>query len=189
MMRHAVFLPVVVVLVLLTSCGHRPSPEAHAPDLKFRKGLVEVEPIANGRVAAGQTIYVPAYSSVYFADEADKFDLAVTLGIRNTDRGHPIVVTAVGYYDQDGQLIRNYLKKPVRIAPMAAAGYFVKESDRSAGVLASFLVEWVAEEPVSAPVVQAVMVGMASSRGVAFTCPGLVLADRDRPGPGGNASH
>jgi hypothetical protein len=153
-----------------------------------RKGVGQVEPIESGRVKAGQTIYVPAYSSILTADRADKFDLAITLGIRNTDRTHPIIITAVGYYHQDGQLVRDYAARPLRIAPMASAGFFVEESDRSAGVLASFLVEWVAEQKVTAPVVESVMVGLASSRGVSFTCPGRVVADRSLPGFGENAS-
>jgi hypothetical protein len=186
-MRNHTAIPLTTfVLVLLTSCGHRPSPEVHAPDLKPRKGVAEVAPIEEGHVVGGQTIYVPAYSSIYISDRAEKFDLAVTLGIRNTDRAQPIVVTNVGYYDQDGQLIHDYLRKPQRIGPLASAGFFVEESDRRAGVHASFLVEWVSEHQVTAPVVESVMVGVASSRGVSFVCPGRVLTDRSRPGTGEN---
>src|SRR5262245_32366291 len=138
-----------LALAPLLSCGHQASPEAHAPAILSGKGATEVEPIGESRVAAGQSIAVPAYSSISISDRAEPFDLAVTLSIRNPDRAHPIVVTAVGYFGQDGQLVRDYLKKPLRIAPMAAAGFFVRESDRTAGVLASFLVEWVAEHPVA----------------------------------------
>jgi hypothetical protein len=172
---------VVCLMALGASCGHGPPSEVQGLKLEARKGLVEVEPIESGRVAAGQTIYVPAYSSIYISDRADRFDLAITLGIRNTDRSGPIVVTAAGYYDQDGKLVHDYLKKPIRLEPMAAAAFFVEESDRRAGVLASFLVEWVAEQKVTAPVVESVMVGVASSRGVSFVCPGRVVAERARP--------
>jgi hypothetical protein len=174
----------ILALALLASCGPRAAPSVHGPAITHRKGVAEAAPIAADRVAAGQTIYVPAYSSIYISDRAEMFDLAVTLGIRNTDRAHPIVVTAVGFYDQDGQLVRDFVKTPLRLAPLAAAGFFVEESNRSGGVLASFLVEWVAEQPVTTPVVEAVMAGVASSRGLSFICPGRVLAERTRPGPG-----
>jgi len=139
------------LLASLTSCGRQQSTEIHVPGLKARKGVVEVEPIDSSRVVAGQTLYVPAYSSVFISDQAHSFNLAVTLSIRNSDRTHPIVVTSANYYDQDGQLVRDYLTKPLRIAPMASAEFFVKESDTRGGASASFLVEWVAERSVSAP--------------------------------------
>jgi Protein of unknown function (DUF3124) len=50
-------------------------------------------------------------------------------------------VTSASYYDQDGQLVRDYLKKPLRIGPMASTEFFVTESDISGGVSASFLDE------------------------------------------------
>ena len=147
-----------------------------------RKQVVEVEPIDAGKVVAGQTIYVPAYSSIYTADKAHRFELAITLSIRNTDRAHPIILAKAHYYDRDGQVIRDYLKKPLRIGPMSSTEFFVSESDTKGGVSASFLVEWVAEQGVTAPVVESVMVGTLSGQGVSFTCPGRVLADRSRSG-------
>jgi hypothetical protein len=162
----------------LTSCDRQQSAEIHAPGLKARKGVVEVEPIDGSRVVAGQTLYVPAYSSVFTADRAHSFNLAVMLSVRNTDRTHPILVTSASYYDQDGQLVRDYLKKPLRIGPMASAEFFVTENDTSGGVSASFLVEWVAEQSVSVPLIEAVMLGTASTQGISFNCPGRVLADR-----------
>ena len=78
----------VFILGSLTSCGRQQPAEIHAPGLKARKGVVEAEPIDRSRVVAGQTIYVPAYSSVLTSDRAHSFNLAVTLSIRNTDRTH-----------------------------------------------------------------------------------------------------
>jgi hypothetical protein len=169
------------VLASLSSCGRQQPAEVLAPGLKARKTVVEVEPVESHRVVAGQTIYVPAYSSVFTSDGAHNFNLAVTLSIRNTDRTHPIVVTSASYYNQDGQLVRDYLKKPLRMGPMASTEFFVSESDTSGGVSASFLVEWVAEQSVSAPLVESVMVGTASTQGISFTCLGRVLADRSHP--------
>ena len=173
------------LLVSLASCGQRSLHEAAVPAVVPSRGVAEVEPIEAGRVQAGQTIYVPAYSAISTADRADKFQLAITLGIRNTDRAHAIVVTAAGFYHQDGQLVRDLVKKPLRIAPLASAEFFIKESDMSAGIMASFVVEWVAEQKVTAPVVESVMVGLASSRGVSFRCLGRVVAERGLAGPPG----
>src|SRR5262245_59680063 len=56
--------------------------------------------------AAGQTIYVPAYSHVYTSDEGRPFLLAATLSVRNVDPARPIVVDTVRYYDSAGKVIR-----------------------------------------------------------------------------------
>jgi hypothetical protein len=168
------------VLASLTSCGRHQPTEIHAPGLEARKAVFEVEPIETSGVVAGQTIYVPAYSSVFTSDRAHSFNLAVTLSIRNTDRTHSILVTSTSYYNQDGQRVRDYLKKPLRIGPMASTEFFVSESDTSGGVSASFLVEWVAEQSVSVPLVESVMIGTASNQSVSFTCPGRVVAVRSR---------
>jgi hypothetical protein len=153
---------------------------------------VEIAPLGpEFRAAAGQTIYVPAYPSILVSDAARPFELAVTLSVRNTDRRQTIVLTGVDYFGQDGELIRNYLERPVRIGPNASVEYFVAERDVRGGVSASFSVEWVSAEPVSSPVVEAVMIGTAGNQGISFVCPGRVLADRSapasRPEPAGAA--
>ncbi|SIN96739.1 Protein of unknown function [Singulisphaera sp. GP187] len=175
----------VLIFASPSSC-HRDQPaEIHAPGAKARKAVVEIESTEGMKVVAGQSIYVPSYSSIYTSDRANTFFLAATLSIRNTDRSQPIVITTARYYDQDGEVIRDYLKKPLRIGPMASIEFFVPESDTSGGVSASFLVEWVADQSVNAPHVESVMIGAASTQGVALTSPGRVLSDRSRDNPPG----
>ncbi len=180
-MKSVYVLLAALFLAGLSSCHNQPpTGEIPADRSKVRKQVVEVEPIDSGEVVAGQTIYVPAYSSVYTSDRAHRFELAVTLSIRNTDQDQPMILNKARYYDQDGQLIRDYLKKPLRIGPMSSTEFFVSESDTKGGVSASFRVEWVAEQSVTAPVVESIMVGTLSGQGISFTCPGRVLTDRSR---------
>lgn len=183
----ALFL-LVLIFTSPSSCNREPLAEIHAPGVRTRKAVTEIESTAGMKVVAGQTIYVPSYSSIYTSDKANAFYLATTLSIRNTDRNQPIVITTARYYDQDGEVIRDYLKKPLRIGPMASIEFFVPESDTSGGVSASFLVEWVAEQSVNAPHVESVMIGAASTQGVALTSPGRVLSDRSRGITQGNES-
>jgi hypothetical protein len=177
-MRHLYFLLALSLLAVPSSCGQEPSGTSVAV-IRPREGGVEVEPPKEGfRAVAGQTIFVPAYSSIFILDEPNRFNLAVTLSFRNADRKQPIIITSVRYFDHDGKLLGDYLKKPLRVEPMAAVEFFVREKDTSGGVSASFLVEWLAEQPVTNPSVESVMIGTASTQGVSFTCPGRVLADR-----------
>ena len=99
----------------------------------------------------------------------------MTLSTRNTDRARPLYLTAVAYHDADGRLVRSYVTRPVRIAPLASAQFFVRETDVSGGSAASFLVDWGAEGPLSEPVVEAVMVGTAMNQGVSFTSQGRAV--------------
>jgi hypothetical protein len=184
MMRYLRILLPVVSLVTVASCHGGQQAEVHAPGVTSRKTVVEIEPLApDFRPAAGQTIYVPAYPSIFISDKAQTFDLAVTLSIRNTDRKNAIILTSAAYYDHDGQLVRDYPQKPLRIGPRASVEYFVTERDTSGGVSASFFVEWVSEQPVTSPVVESVMAGTAGNQGISFTCPGRVLTDCGLKGP------
>jgi hypothetical protein len=170
----------VPVSVSLVSCGtgDQQSPAVSKP----REGGKDVDPPAGGfQAVSGQKIYVPVYSSIYTSDQPLGFNLAVTLSIRNTDSAKPIILTYVKYFDHDGKLVQDHLKKPLLIEPMAAVEFFVRERDTRGGISASFLLEWLAEDSVTPPVVESVMMATASSRGVSFTTQGRVLSDRSKP--------
>lgn len=172
---------VMLVLAAIASCGRdvaAPGRARTGGGPRLGAGVVEIELKPDFRPAAGQTIYVPVYSRVHTSTDARPFELAVTLSIRNTDRANPLVVTSIRYHDQSGRLVRDALKKSLKIDPLAATELFVDESDTAGGASASFLVEWAAEQPVSAPVVESVMIGTASTQGISFACPGRVVAER-----------
>lgn len=126
------------------------------------------------------TIYVPAYSSVAFANNSQLYDLAITLSVRNTDPGLPIVIDSVQYHHQDGRLVREFLKIPLRIAPLAVLEFFIREADTSGGTASSFLVGWAGDPAVNIPLVESVMVGTAGNQGISFTCQGRPI-DQKRP--------
>ena len=130
--------------------------------------------------ALGERVYVPIYSHIYFRNSSRDIDLAATLSIRNTDDAAPIRVTAVRYYDSEGVLVRRYLDAPRVVGPMASADFLVEQQDDTGGVGANFIVEWQADRAVTPPVIEAVMIGAASSQGISFVTEGRVL-HRARP--------
>jgi hypothetical protein len=172
------------MVALIAACGACDRPQhaaVRAGGDGPRPGATTVEPGSPELAApAGQTIYVPAYSAIATADNARLYQLAITLSVRNTDRSLPIVVTAVKYHHQDGRLVRDFLKTPLRIAPLATLDFHVREGDTTGGTAPSFLVDWVGETAASPPITEAVMVGTAGNQGVSFACPGRVVADRGR---------
>ncbi len=152
------------------------SPSDHTP-AQIRSSRREVDAIPPERRAAGQLLYAPAYSWVDTADRAEPFQLAITLVIRNLDPRNPVVISRVDYHDQDGKQVKSYLKRPFALDPLASTTFFVKESDTTAGMLPSFLVEWAADQPVRQPIVETFMIGTAAMQGVSLRCPAQVLTD------------
>lgn len=167
---------VVLALATLASCDRGGQPKSGVASAPARKGVAEVDGGTELKVVDGQTVYVPVYSQLPVGDRGHPFALSVTLSVRNTDRSSPIVITSVQYYDEEGRIVRDFLTKRLRVAPMAAQDYFIQERDASGGTAASFLVEWVAEQPTSEPVVEAVMAGTAGNQGISFTTSGRVVA-------------
>lgn len=122
----------------------------------------------------GQTLYVPAYSHIYHQN-GRSYLLTVTLSVRNTDPEHEIVVSSVRYYNTDGQLVKNHLEQPRRLAPLATAEFLVERDDTTGGSGANFLVEWVAEQPVTEPIVETVMIDTLGQQGISFARVGKVI--------------
>lgn len=133
----------------------------------------------NLETATGQTIYVPAYSHIYYG-KGKEYLLAITLSIRNTSLTDSIIVTSVRYYDSKGNLVKEYSKKSLQIPRMATAEFFVEEQDTRGGSGANFIVEWTAQKGVTEPVVEAVMISTAFQQGISLISPGRVIEQRSK---------
>ena len=103
------------------------------------------------------------------------FNLTTTLSLRNTDLSHPVTFLSVRYYDSAGTLVRAYLEEPHRLAPLASTEVVVEERDTAGGAGANFIVEWTADAPVTAPVVEAIMISTTQGQGLSFVSPARVL--------------
>ena len=125
----------------------------------------------------GQTVYVPVYSHIYSGDTARPFLLTAILSIRNTDPRRSIALTAVDYYDSEGELVRKYLEKQVSLRAMASVRFIVKESDRQGGSGANFIVKWQSESPVNPPIMEGVMIGTQMGQGISFTSRGQPIQE------------
>ncbi|HEY9823964.1 MAG TPA: DUF3124 domain-containing protein [Stenomitos sp.] len=126
----------------------------------------------------GQTIYVPIYSHIYHYNSPDHvMDLSATLSVRNTDTASSIILTTVKYYDTDGQLVRQDIDDPVALKPLASTRFFIAADDTRGGSGASYIVEWVSEKTVTAPVIEAVMINTAGGQGLSFVSSGRILQE------------
>ncbi|MFP4476028.1 MAG: DUF3124 domain-containing protein [Desulfatibacillaceae bacterium] len=69
------------------------------------------------------------------------------------------------------------LCKPTVLGPLAATRFVIAESDRAGGSGASFLVRWVSDEPVCAPLMESVAAGTRNQQGISFVSRGQVVED------------
>ena len=127
-------------------------------------------------VVQGQVVYVPAYSHIYHQDGTPTL-LTITLSIRNTSVDREIVVETVRYFDTSGKEVKSYLKKPLRLSPMATTEFLVERDDTSGGSGANFLVRWVSDAAVSEPIIEAVMIDTDRQQGISFARTGKVIEE------------
>ncbi|MES1025384.1 DUF3124 domain-containing protein [Gloeocapsa sp. BRSZ] len=132
----------------------------------------------NSQIATGQTLYIPVYPYIYYEDQKRIFNLATTLSIRNTDLANSIIITCVRYYNSEGQLIRQYLERPIQLAALASTDFFISTSDNSGGLGANFIVDWVAQTNVSEPIIETVAIGTGYQQGISFISPGKVIQNQ-----------
>ncbi len=124
-----------------------------------------------------QLVYAPVYSNLRSMEDAGDYLVSANLSIRNTSLDKGIKIHFVDYYNHKGKLVRNYLKEPLEIEPLASINYFVKLSDREGGVGAKFLIEWSCSEAITMPVIETVMMESSGNRGFAFKSRAVVLRD------------
>lgn len=124
---------------------------------------------------AGELIYVPIYSSIYYENGKRTLELAATLAIHNIDPDHPITVTRADYFNSEGTLIKRYLEKPIILRPLQTTNIVINRTDTTGGTGANFLVEWNSKGLVASPLIEAVMANASSNLGIAFTSTGKVV--------------
>jgi hypothetical protein len=125
----------------------------------------------------GQTVYVPVYSHIYQGPKSRPYNLSALLSIRNVDYKQPITISSVRYYNSSGDLVQSYFDKPVTVPPMGTKEVYIMERDTKGGSGANFTVRWASENLVATPVIQAVMIGTASTQGISFVCEGVVIEE------------
>ncbi|MEL6525678.1 MAG: DUF3124 domain-containing protein [Chloroflexota bacterium] len=131
------------------------------------------------RIVTGQTVYVPAYSEVLVGGRGLTHELTVTLAVHNTDIDASIILQSVRYYDTDGNVVRDYVEDPIEVTSLATTGFLAEDRDSSGGWGSNFVVEWVAEEPVSEPIIEAIMISTSGTQGISMISLGRVISQTD----------
>ncbi|MBZ0301226.1 MAG: DUF3124 domain-containing protein [Anaerolineae bacterium] len=160
----------LIAMLFLSSCN------SQVQDRPLTTGSFQAVTARDLRIVTGQKVYVPAYSEVFYGQQDRNLELAVTLAIHNTDLDAPIIIQSVRYYDTDGNIVRDYISEPVEVSPLATTGFLVEDGDRSGGWGANFVVEWVAEDAVYEPVIEAIMISTEGTQGISMISLGRVIS-------------
>ena len=129
-------------------------------------------------LSKGETIYVPAYSHIYSGNREVPLFLTVTISIRNIDSRNSIKVTAVDYYESQGNLLKKFIDSPIILKPLESTHYVVPQKDKAGGSGANFIVEWKSDKPVNSPIVEAVMIASGGGA-ISFISRGQALIKTD----------
>jgi hypothetical protein len=165
-------LTVRFVAAALLGCGMVGLALAQTPrplEQAFASSLTDVPMQA---LTVNGQIYVPAYSSVSIVQGKVRADFSVTVSMHNASQAKPLVLKRIAYFDTSGQLIQEYLPKPIALKPFGAIEIFIPQNDVRGGTGANFLVEWSAVGPIAEPVVEALMVGGIGAGHYAFISQG-----------------
>jgi hypothetical protein len=101
-LKHHLCFVWVLVAITLTACSTQTNLSKPA---SVQKRATQLQTVAFNKnaIVMGQTVYVPIYSHIYYYNsQVQVMNLSATLSVRNTDSTHPIILTAVKYYDTDG---------------------------------------------------------------------------------------
>lgn len=170
----------LLALPVILSCGELSSSR---PELDFfnklnMKKIAEhelAEEIPDSSAVAGEYLYVPVYSSIYYRDSSKVYNLTVTLGIRNIDTANDIYIKEINYNNSRGVNVKNFLSRPVKLSPLETFDLVIAEDDITGGVGANFIVKWIAKAPVQSPIVEAVMISIRQGVGLSFIETGRVI--------------
>lgn len=153
---------------------------------RFRKIMLTITPAvisllflygvaaAKVKLVKGQTIYIPSYSNII--SELYRVVLRGNLIIHNTDPNKSISIVKIDHYDTNGNLVEKYLSQPMELGPLAATRLTIKkleQGDEGAG--ANFMVQWRAQDVVTEPIIESIMVGSLGTQGHSFSSQGRVI--------------
>ena len=118
------------------------------------------------------TTYLSIYSHIYSFSLEKSHNLTAMVSLRNVSQTDTIYISKAYYYGTQGQLIRNYFKKPIYLKPLETVEIVIDETDEHGGSGANFIFEWTTKTTTSEPLFEAIMTSLRGSQGLSFTTQG-----------------
>lgn len=175
--KYLVFF-ICLICFILSSCDNKQTIDnlpIVVPNIPINTESIELS--SDFQPVIGEIIYLPIYSNIYHSNQKRLHNLGITITVHNTDLENNIIIKSFKYYDTQGNLIENYIQNPVSLKPLASTNLFIADNDTRGGIGSNFLIEWVADQKVSSPKAEAIMLSTASTQGISFTSQGKVIRE------------
>lgn len=125
-----------------------------------------------------KSVYVPAYSNLYYKTDVQKTYFTVTLSLRNISFVDSVFFDRIEFYDSEGKLLRSFIDKVLVLRPMESIEYIIESPDKKGGAGANFIVSYYARANINnLPYIEAIMLGNVSNFGFGFSSPGIEIND------------
>lgn len=149
----------------------------HSP----KQGLSADKFDANGRVVDiskydsltyGST-YLPVYSEVYERTQNDSYALTSTVSIHNISSTDTCFIVKADYFTTAGKLVKRYLSKPIKVAPLETLEIIIAKNDNGGGSGGNFVFDWATSRRGSEPLFEALMISTTGQQGISFIVRGV----------------
>ena len=81
-------------------------------------------------------------------------------------------ISNANYYNTNGELIRQYFKKPIFLKPLETVEIVIDEADNYGGSGANFIFAWSSKMTTPEPIFEAIMTSLRGAQGLSFTTTG-----------------
>lgn len=177
-MRGIKVILVLLLIVTLISCKSEEPTESKTenttPLMSFNPDTLRI-PDQGGRKLKGQVLYMPIYSNIP-SNQKQPLNINAFLAIHNTDLKHDITITKVDFFNTEGRLCKSFLANEQIIKPLATVTFTIPREDQS-GTGANFIIEWMARQPVNAPLIESIMTDLSGNLGFSFLSQGRIIRE------------
>ncbi len=168
---------IILLLISGFACKNK---EKHIVELethsKFDTNSMIIKENNSFKKVKGQVLYIPIYSNISQIKNINDYNLSAIVSIHNTDFSRNLKLTKVLFFNNEGLLVSDYLKKDTTLLPLAAINFFVPYEDKS-GTGANFIIEWVSDSLINEPLIESVMLNLVHGQGVSFTSTGKIIRE------------
>lgn len=117
--------------------------------------------------------YLPVYSKVYERTQNDSYSLTSTIGIHNISSRDTCFLVAADYFNTKGKLVKRYLSKAIKVAPLETLEIIIAKGDDGGGSGGNFVFDWAVPKNCSEPLFEAVMISTTGQQGISFITRGV----------------
>lgn len=159
----------ILLAVLSTAC------QENKFQLQYdHQNILYIDKSALPEMEINESVYVPAYSDLYYESQEKKTFFTVILSLRNISFTDTLYFTHIDYYSSHGKLLREYIDQVLVLRPMESMEYIVEEAEKEGGTGANFVVNYSAKANLNNhPFIETIMMGNLDNYRFAFTSPGV----------------